>query len=217
MRLVDPIRRARARMVREQLAGRGIRDPRVLAVMGAVPRHLFVPPDHRAKAYADQPLPIGEGQTISQPYIVARMTELLALQGDENVLEIGGGSGYQAAVLAGLARQVISIERHEALAQRAAATLHELGITNVTVIHADGSGGWPPLAPYDAILMAAAAPRVPPPLLDQLAEGGRLALPAGGRRVQRLERHTRHADAVKVETFTEVAFVPLRGEHGWND
>ncbi|TAK11222.1 MAG: protein-L-isoaspartate(D-aspartate) O-methyltransferase [Anaerolineae bacterium] len=217
MRLLDPILRARARMVREQLAGRGIRDPRVLAVMGAVPRHVFVPPERRAKAYADQPLPIGEGQTISQPYIVARMTELLALQGDEKVLEIGGGSGYQAAVLAGLARTVISIERHEALATRAATTLHELGIANVTVIHADGSGGWPPLAPYDAILMAAAAPRVPSPLLDQLAEGGRLVLPAGGRRMQRLERHTRHADAWRAETFNEVAFVPLRGEHGWND
>ncbi|MBI3159658.1 MAG: protein-L-isoaspartate(D-aspartate) O-methyltransferase [Chloroflexi bacterium] len=207
---------ARKRMVAQQLAARGIFDRRVLAAMRRVPRHLFVPDEARDRAYDDNPLPIGQSQTISQPYIVARMTELLALHGDEKVLEVGTGSGYQAAVLARLAGEVFTIERHADLAGRAAATLRKLGFDNVEVIHADGSGGWPPHAPYDAILVAAAAPNVPAPLVDQLADGGRLVLPVGDRRQQALVRVFRRGEEMERETFTPVAFVPLRGEHGWN-
>lgn len=215
MSAADEFSADRARMVAEQLAGRGIRDPRVLAVMGRLPRHAFVPPEVRGRAYEDHPLPIGARQTISQPYIVARMSELLALEGTENVLEIGCGSGYQAAVLAGLARRVTSVERHVGLARKAAHTLRQLGIANVEIIHADGSGGWPPNSPFEAILVAAAAPRVPPPLLAQLSEGGRLVLPAGGRGLQTLELWQRRETDFICQQFNEVAFVPLRGEHGW--
>ncbi len=207
---------ARDRMVAEQLAARGIRDARLLAAMQAVPRHLFVPPTQRARAYQDTPLPIGLRQTISQPFIVARMTELLELQGHENVLEIGTGSGYQAAVLAALARQVTGVERHAALARRAARTLQELGIHNVEIIAADGSSGWPPNAPYEAILVAAATPRLPAPLLEQLAEGGRLVLPLGNRDRQQLQVWRRHGPAFQHTTHNEVMFVPLVGEYGWD-
>jgi protein-L-isoaspartate(D-aspartate) O-methyltransferase len=208
--------RARKLMVARQLAARGILDRRVLAAMRQVPRHLFVPEEVRGRAYEDSPLPIGEKQTISQPYIVARMTELLGLRGDEKVLEVGTGSGYQAAVLARLAGEVFTVERHAGLARRAELTLTALGFDNVEVIHADGSGGWPPHAPYDAILVAAAAPNVPAPLVDQLAEDGRLVLPVGDRHQQALVRVARRGDDLVRETFTPVAFVPLRGEHGWN-
>ncbi len=207
---------ARQRMVEEQLAARGIRDPRVLEAMRTVPRHRFVPEDMRDLAYADAPLPIGQRQTISQPYIVALMTELLELTGDEKVLEIGTGSGYQAAVLGALAREVYSVERLPALAERARALLRELGYHNVHVVVGDGTRGLREHAPYDAIVVTAAAPRVPKPLLEQLADGGRLVLPVGSRAGQILERWVRQGDEWRQERITPVAFVPLVGEHGWS-
>ena len=207
----------RERMVSEQLASRNIRDHRVLSTMRTVPREQFVPPEHRHLAYADGPLPIGQGQTISQPYIVALMTQLLELQGDEVVLEIGTGSGYQAAVLARLASSVHTIERHASLAHSAARALSQLGLENVQVHIGDGTQGLPELAFFEAIIVTAAAPEVPQPLLDQLAEGGRLVIPVGGRRGQYLQRWRRHADEFKSELLEPVAFVPLLGEHGWED
>lgn len=208
---------ARQRMV-AQLQAMGITSLPVLAAMGAVARHRFVPRDEWPIAYADRALPIGDGQTISQPYIVARMAELLALDGTARVLDVGTGSGYAAAVYARLARQVVSIERLAELAQRARTALAALHIENVTVLEGDGSNGFPPEAPYDAIAVAAAAPDVPPPLREQLAEGGRLVLPigeVGG--VQQLVRITRHGDEFPAETIGDVVFVPLRGRHGWSE
>ncbi len=207
---------ARERMVRDQIAARGVRDPRVLEAMRIIPRHVFVPPDKQMWAYEDRPLSIGHGQTISQPYIVARMTELLGLQGDEKVLEVGTGSGYQAAILGYLAPEVHTVERVPELAQQAAARLAALGLPHVQVHVADGTLGWPPAAPYDAILVAAAAPQVPKPLLEQLAVGGRLVLPVGDRYQQFLERWTRLGpDDFRHERFEPVAFVPLVGKAGW--
>jgi len=205
----------RYRMVDEQILGRDIRDERVLQAMRAVPRHRFVAPEHRDLAYTDGPLPIGSRQTISQPYIVALMTQLLRLQGDETVLEIGTGSGYQAAILAHLAHKVYSVERHAGLAQQAAAILRSLGLENVQVLEGDGSLGLPDYAPYQAILVTAAAPGVPQPLLDQLDEAGRLVLPVGGRMNQYLERWQRRGPEFYQEVLVPVAFVPLRGRHGW--
>lgn len=205
----------RERMVEEQIHARGVRDPRVLDALRRIPRHQFVPTAYRHLAYSDGPLPIGHGQTISQPYIMARMTELLTLTGDEKVLEIGTGSGYQAAVLGLLAREVHTVERIPALAQAAAQRLAELGLSNITVHIGDGSQGWPEHAPYDAILVTAAAPTVPQPLLDQLAEGGRLVIPVGDRGVQYLERWTRRRGAFQRQRLEPVAFVPLVGEHGF--
>lgn len=205
----------RERMVRQQLANRGIRDPRVLDAMRQVPRHRFVPREELAYAYADGPLPIGSGQTISQPYIVALMTQMLALQGGETVLEVGTGSGYQAAVLAQLVRQVYTVERHASLAENARQVLQELGIGNVEVLLGDGSCGLAAHAPYQAILVTAAAPEVPRPLLDQLADGGRLVLPVGGRGSQLLVRWEREGEKFHEESGIPVAFVPLRGEYGW--
>jgi len=202
-------------MTAEQIAARGIRDPRVLEAMRRVPRHLFVPEAYRSEAYGDHPLPIGHGQTISQPFIVAYMTALLELQGDEKVLEIGTGSGYQAAVLAHLAREVHTVERLPQLAAQAQARLEALGLGNVHVHVGDGTLGLPEYAPYDAILVTAAAPEVPAPLLAQLAEGGRLVAPVGDRGYQHLERWTRHRGRLERETLDPVAFVPLVGEHGW--
>ena len=166
-------------MVREQIAGRDVRDPRVLAALAHVPRHELVPDEMREYAYEDRPLPIGHGQTISQPYVVAYMTEQLRLRGDERVLEIGTGSGYQAAVLAELAREVYSIEIVEELGERARADLARLGYSNVHVRVGDGYRGWPEQAPFDAIIVTAAPGHVPQPLIDQLAVGGRLVLPVG--------------------------------------
>jgi protein-L-isoaspartate(D-aspartate) O-methyltransferase len=205
----------REKMVRQQLAARGIRDPRLLDAMRQVPRHCFVPRDELAYAYADGPLPIGSGQTISQPYIVALMTQMLELQGGETVLEIGTGSGYQAAVLAQLVWQVYTVERHAELAENARRVLSELGMVNVEVITGDGSRGWVSHAPYQAILVTAAAPEVPRPLLDQLAEGGRLVLPVGGRGMQILQRWERQGESFESKEGIPVAFVPLRGEYGW--
>jgi protein-L-isoaspartate(D-aspartate) O-methyltransferase len=206
---------AREAMVRDQIARRGIRDPRLLDVMLRVPRHRFVPPPLIDRAYDDGPLAIGEGQTISQPYIVAAMTELLDLHGTENVLEIGTGSGYQAAVLAELARSVHTVERYPYLAQRASAILHELGYMNIFVHVADGSLGWQPAAPYQAILVTAAAPDIPQPLIDQMDEGARLVIPIGNRYGQDLERWRKSSGKMVRENIFPVAFVPLRGQHGW--
>ena len=205
------------RMVREQLLGRDIRNERVLQAMSDVPRHYFVSPEHRYLAYTDGPLPIGHSQTISQPYIVALMTQLLELKEDDVVLEIGTGSGYQAAILAHLAREVHTVEREKDLAQNAREILIELGIENVYVHVGDGSKGWPEKAPYDGIIVTAAAPRVPKPLLEQLVDGGRLVLPVGGRGNQFLELWIRRGVKYIHEEIAPVAFVPLFGEYGWKD
>jgi protein-L-isoaspartate(D-aspartate) O-methyltransferase len=211
---------ARQRMVAEQIEGRGLRgesSQRLLAAMRSVPRHCFVPENQRRAAYQDGPLPIGQGQTISQPYIVALMTHLLDLNGGERVLEIGTGSGYQAAILSVLAAEVHTLERHARLALRAAETLAQLGYANVAVHTADGSLGWQPAAPYAAILVTAAAPEVSRVLLDQLAEGGRLILPVGNYQGQELQRWTRRGAAFAAENIIRVSFVPLRGAAGWNE
>jgi len=207
----------RKRMVKEQIIARGIQDERLLDALVKLPRHWFVPEEYAHIAYSDSPLPIGRGQTISQPYIVALMTELLVLQGDEIVLEVGTGSGYQAALLAHLARQVHTIERHASLAEKAELNLSRLNITNVSVHVGDGSLGLPEFAPFQAIMITAAAPRVPKPLFDQLADGGRLVLPEGGAGGQMLDRWMRHGDASTQEHIAPVAFVPLRGQHGWKE
>lgn len=201
---------ARARMVREQLAARGIADPRVLAAMRSVPRHELVPEPLRDEAYEDYPLPIGEGQTISQPYVVAAMTEALELSGDEKVLEVGTGSGYQAAVLSRLAREVYTIELEPVLAARAAAALERLGARNVHARQGDGHRGWPEEAPFDAIVVTAAPDEVPPALVEQLAAGGRLVIPVGGRWAQELLLLRKTPDGVVERQLMGVRFVPLR-------
>jgi len=202
-------------MVYEQIEGRGITDHRVLRAIGKVPRHLFVPEHLRQQAYADGPLPIGSGQTISQPYIVALMTELLHLQPSDRVLEVGAGSGYQTAILAELAAEVNGVERLPELAQLATGRLSSMGYQNVTIHVTDGSEGFPNAAPYDAILVAAAAPTVPKPLIEQLGEGGRLVIPVGGTYDQVIERLTREGKAIHRERLTPVRFVPLIGKHGF--
>ena len=204
-------------MVAEQLLPRRIRSERVLAAMARVPRHLFVPPAEQPRAYADMALPIAAGQTISQPYIVALMADSLELSGRERVLEIGTGSGYAAAILAECAAEVVTIERQPALIAAAARTLHELGYTTIRIIHSDGSTGWPELAPYDAISVPAGAPAVPPALLDQLADGGRLVIPIGPADEQHLIRMTRRGRDWRREELGAVRFVPLIGAAGWND
>lgn len=206
----------REAMVAQQIESRHLKNPALLAAMRKTPRHLFVPPDLRDAAYEDRPLQIGENQTISQPYIVALMTNLLQLTGKEKVLEIGTGSGYQAAILAELAKHVYTIERHASLAHRAESTLKELGILNVSVKHGDGSCGWPEHAPYDGIMVTAAAPKVPDPLLEQLDVGGRLVLPVGGLGVQYLQTWDKTEKGYKYEMVVPVAFVPLRGQHGFD-
>ena len=207
----------RQRMVEDQFLSRDIRDERVLEAMLTVPRHIFVPEEHRDFAYRDSPLPIGQSQTISQPYIVALMTQMLGLQGSETVLEIGTGSGYQAAVLSQVAKEVHSVERHDTLARQAQACINSLDIKNVSIHVGDGTRGWPPNAPYDAIIATAAAPKVPKPLLNQLADGGRLVIPVGGRMGQYLEIWKRDGDDFTHERMVAVAFVPLLGEFGWKD
>lgn len=209
--------RARLRMVEEQLAARGIRDERVLAVMREVPRHLFVEEALWDRAYGDHALPIGERQTISQPYMVAAMTEALNLGGSEKVLEIGTGSGYQTAILAKLARRVCSIERIKPLAMRARSLLERQNVTNVAIKVFDGSYGWSDEAPFDGILVAAASPSVPRPLVEQLAEGGRMVIPIGDRLQQVLMRLRKTPTGISSERLTECVFVPLVGMFGWRD
>ena len=207
----------RQRMVEEQFLSRDIIDPRVLEAMRRVPRHVFVPEEHRHLAYRDSPLPIGQSQTISQPYIVALMTQMLGLEGHESVLEIGTGSGYQAAVLSQVAHEVHTVERHGNLTNQALACINALDIKNVTLHVGDGTRGWPASAPYDAIIATAAAPKVPKPLLNQLADGGRLVIPVGGRIGQYLESWNREGDDYSHARTVAVAFVPLLGEFGWKD
>ena len=199
-------------MVNEDLRGRDITDPRVLEAMGRVPRHKFVDPGYENLAYSDFPLPIGEGQTISQPYIVALMTEVLELKPNERVLEIGTGSGYQAAVLAELVKEVYTIEIVESLAKEARDRLHELGYNNVEVRHGDGYRGWPKHAPFDAIILTAAAPRILQPLIDQLQVGGRMVLPVEGMMFQKLLLVTKEIDGISKQTVTGVRFVPMTGD-----
>ncbi len=201
-------------MVTRQLLGGGISNRRVLEAFESIPRHLFVPEESREWAYEDHPLPIGFQQTISQPYIVAYMTQWMDLTGAERVLEVGTGSGYLAAILSALALEVHTIEMIPALAERAATTLTCLGLTNVFVHIGDGSQGWSDSAPYDAIMVSAAAPHVPKPLLDQLADHGRMILPVGKSGYQELELWRREGDAFSHEILLPVAFVPLRGKDG---
>jgi protein-L-isoaspartate(D-aspartate) O-methyltransferase len=202
-------------MVRAQLMRRGITDSRVLDAMATVPRHLFVPPEARDQAYGDRALPIHEGQTISQPYIVALMAQALNLRPEDRVLEVGAGSGYAAAVLSRLAGEVYTIERWPTLAESAERSLHNLGYMNVHVFHGDGTTGLPAYAPFDAVVVSAAAPWVPRPLREQLGEGGRLVIPVGGRNEQILLRLTRTDHRTQTERLGEVRFVPLVGEHAW--
>ena len=211
----EPFQQALETMIREQIFERGIREPRLLDALRRTPRHWFVPPELRQQAYADGPLPIGLGQTISQPYMVAAMTQLLHLQGNETVLEVGTGSGYQAAVLGQMAAKVHTVERHALLAEHARQLLERLGFTNIFVHHGDGSLGWPPGAPYQGILVTAASPLPPAPLFEQLAEGGRLIIPVGGQEGQVLQRWVKIKGQVQRESLFPVAFVPLRGELGW--
>jgi protein-L-isoaspartate(D-aspartate) O-methyltransferase len=203
--------RARGRMVKEQVEARGVKDPLVLAAMRTVPRHDFVPPAALAEAYGDHPLPIGHGQTVSQPYIVAFMTETLGLKGGEKVLEVGTGSGYQAAVLAGMAGEVYSIEIVAPLAEEARERMARLGYRNVFVRGGDGYKGWPEAAPFDAIIVTAAAPKIPEPLKAQLKDGGRLVIPVGDEN-QELVVLTRRGDAFEERRVLPVRFVPMTGE-----
>jgi protein-L-isoaspartate(D-aspartate) O-methyltransferase len=204
----------RARLV-ETLQKKGIRDLAVLRAVRMVPRHLFVPESVRHRAYDDAALPIGSSQTISQPWVQARYLELLSLTGRERVLEIGTGSGYQTALLAMLCDAVFSVERITGLAQRARETLAAAGIRNVTVLVGDGTLGWRPFAPYDAILVAAASPEIPAPLVEQLAPGGRMVIPLGDRANQTLTLVRREGDQLRTTTVADVRFVPLLGEFGF--
>jgi protein-L-isoaspartate(D-aspartate) O-methyltransferase len=202
-------------MVKTQLIRRGIKDERVLAAMKKVPRHLFIDKPMLHRAYDDSALPIGEGQTISQPYMVAAMTELLELQGTEKVLEIGTGSGYQAAVLAELAKEVYTVERIAVIAKRAEGRYRELGYANIHVKVADGTLGWPDASPFERIIITAGTPKVPEPLLQQLADQGMLIAPVGDRLSQRLIKVRKSGDKVLEEYHTPCVFVPLIGEYGW--
>ena len=213
----DELAAQRAEMVEKQLRRRGISDSRVLDAMNNVRREEFVPLDFRHRAYDDDPLPIGEGQTISQPYIVAAMTAALRLTGNERVLEIGTGCGYQAAILSFLAREVFTIESRPGLASAASARLERLGYANVHVHCGDGTLGMAEFAPFDAILVAAAAPAVPPPLLSQLAEGGRMIVPVGDAESQELQLIERNGTSFQKHTLDACRFVPLVGNHGWKE
>lgn len=206
---------ARARLI-EHLSAE-VRDERVLAAMGRIPREQFVPPEERDLAYEDRPLPIGFEQTISQPFIVALMTQALELTGSEKVLEVGTGSGYQTAILAELARLVITVERVPALVERARKVLDSLGYTNVVVHQAQETLGWPEEAPYDAIIATAGAPKVPPDLLAQLAIGGRMVIPAGSRYIQQLYKITRQRKKNKIEDLGGCCFVSLIGKGAWQE
>ena len=201
----------------ETLRAKGISDLAVLKAVSEVPRHLFVPASVRHRAYEDSALPIGERQTISQPFVQATYLQALSLTGEEKVLEVGTGSGYQTALLAQLAAMVFSIERHASLAQEAKEALSAAGITNVSIMVGDGTLGWRPYAPYDAILVSAASPDIPQPLLEQLADGGRLVIPTGGRDTQHLLLVTRQGNEYTRQKLADVRFVPLVGELGYEE
>ncbi len=211
----DPYRLRREAMVILQLRDRGIRDERVLQAMTRVPRHEFVSPDRMDDAYGDHPLPIGEGQTISQPYIVAAMLEALALRAEDVVLEVGAGSGYQTAILCELCRQAFGIERHAKLCEKAQATLSRLGYRNFTLRVGDGSLGWPEAASFDGIVVSAAVPRVPVALFDQLREGGRLILPVGSQFTQDLILVRKQSGVAMTTRLDGCRFVPLVGAGGF--
>lgn len=215
MAAMDDWRLRAERMLETQIIARGLRDERVLDAMRRVPRHRFVASDLEPQAYDDRPLSIAEGQTISQPLIVALMTLTLGAEPDHSVLEVGTGSGYQAAVLAQLARHVTTIERHPALADAARALLSELGISNVTIVIGDGTLGYPEAAPYDRILVTAGAPAVPDTLRDQLADNGRLVIPVGPPSLQHLTAVERHGDTFETRSGSPCVFVPLIGRNGW--
>ena len=208
---------ARAEMVEEQLRRRGISDIRVLEAMERIARHLFIPSNHQSEAYEDRPIPIGEGQTISQPYMVALMTQTLSPQVKDRVLEVGTGSGYQTAILAELCRKVYTIERISYLRQKAEVTLGDLGYPNVVFRTGDGSKGWPEEAPFEGIMVTAAAPQTPETLTSQLSDGGRLVIPAGSRYSQTLYKITRRGAKFFEEEITGCVFVPLVGDYGWEE
>lgn len=209
--------KARDRMLETQLVSRGIHDPRVLEAMSKVPRHLFVDEALKEQAYSDHPLPIGDKQTISQPYIVALMSEVLELKGREKILEIGTGSGYQAAILAELADRVFSIERFPGLAFRANQVLQKLGYKNILVRVSDGTLGWPDEAPFEGIVVTAGTPKIPQPLVDQLALGGRLVAPVGDRLSQELVLVERVQEGLRTTNLGGVRFVDLVGKWGWKE
>jgi protein-L-isoaspartate(D-aspartate) O-methyltransferase len=215
--MTDPFAVERRRMIERQLVARGIADPKVLAAMARVPREAFIAPELAKSAYDDSPLPIAEGQTISQPYIVALMTEAACVGSSSRVLEVGSGSGYAAAVLSELAASVVTIERHAKLAASAREILKRLGYSNVDVIEGDGSRGMPERAPFDAILVAAAAPEAPESLKRQLAEGGRLVIPISANSHQDLRVISRRGDRFEEEDLGPVRFVPLLGKEGWGE
>ncbi len=214
---MDTHEAARKRMYEKHLVRRGISDPAVLDAMKSVRREEFVPPNMVDFAYEDSPLPIGEGQTISQPYIVALMVQALQLKPEDTVLDIGTGSGYAAAVLSRIARKVYTVERHKSLVKSAEAIFGKMGYDNIEVLHGDGTMGWPEYAPYNAIVVAAGGPEVPQPLVDQLVDGGRLVIPVG--KTQSLQElvqvHRESEDKIVQNKLTEVRFVPLVGQAGW--
>jgi len=213
----ENLSRIRLKMVEEQVVARGIKDARVIAAMRKIPRHLFVEEALQNQAYSDRPLPIGEKQTISQPYMVALMSEALQLTGKEKVLEIGSGSGYQTAILAEMARQVFSIERILSLTMKARMLLINLGYTNVEVKFSDGTEGWIGESPFDAIIVTAGSPDIPQPLVHQLAAGGRLVIPVGVESAQDLIRLTKTEEGIKREDLGGCRFVKLIGRHGWSE
>lgn len=204
-------------MVQEQIVGRNISDARTVAAMLEVPRHLFVDGAMQAQAYGDYPLPIAGGQTISQPFIVAYMTQMLQLKGDESVLEIGTGSGYQAAILSRLCQRVYTVERLNSLLVSARKVFGSLRYFNILAKLSDGTLGWPEHGPYDAIIVTAGGPEIPQPLIDQLADPGRLVMPVGDQHIQNLQLLTKSAGQITVETLSSVRFVDLIGEHGWKN
>lgn len=213
----DPFEAQRDRMVLDQLIGREIRDPRLIEAFRRVPRHLFVPADRQSEAYEDHPVSVGEGQTLSQPYMVALMLQTLQLQPGMKVLEVGTGSGYQAALLADLGMKVYSVERIPSLAESAIRRLMELDIPSVRVRVGDGCLGWPEVAPFDAIVVSAAAPRLPERLVEQLREGGRMVVPIGSGLEQTLIGVERHPGGIRKQAICGCLFVPLIGEEGWKD
>ena len=207
----------RSRMVEQQIRARGITNERVLEAMREIPRHLFIPPPYTISAYTDAPLPIGNNQTISQPYIVALMTDLLDPQAEDHVLEIGTGSGYQSAILARLVSHVTTIERIPSVANLARKNITELGLKNISIIVGDGTQGYQQNAPYDGIIITAATPEVPPPLISQLGESGILVAPVGGREIQELLTLEKSGGRIVQSSHGGVRFVPLIGEYGWTD